>query len=262
MIVETFYRIFLEFSTILLSILTLKNCKKLIQYLLVLIISIISTITLICTKIVLFHSKLTTNICGVDCGYLSFRFDKTVSFEYVLFEIIKNNNSQFIWILHFGIFLIVFLFRISSLFFSLYAKGIAIFTFNLISYSEIIKDNLKTFIFLFFAFWGNIILIYDLTYVAPDYVRFYDLSSRCDFLQIDSPECGVSFYGLFYIKLSLNFIGAIYVDLFATCVFVITSTVWLYILVGNSIKNFFSHNFAQDVDTANNREYARARISE
>jgi len=79
-----------------------------------------------------------------------------------------------------------------------------------------------------------------MTYIAPDYVRFYDLSNKCDFLQIDSPDCGLSFYGLFYIKLSMNFIGFIYIDLFATIVFIVTSVIWFYILVGRSLKKFFT----------------------
>lgn len=228
-------------------------------------LSVVSTITLIYTKVVLFYNKLKTNICGIDCGLLSFRYDETISFEYILYEIIKNSNSNndIMLILHLSIFAIIMLFRFCSVIMSLYTKGIAIFTFNLINYQVVIKDCMLTFVFLFLAFWANIILFYDMTYVAPDYVRFYDLSNKCDFLQIDSPECGLSFYGLFYIKLSMNFIFFIYVDLFATCVFIVTSIIWFYILVGNSIKNFFSYQaFPEDIITERREIRGKNRYNE
>jgi len=205
-----------------------------------LVLSTVSTLTLIYTKMILFYNKLKTNICGTDCGLLSFRYDNMVSFEYILFEIMKNSDFEIMWILHFTIFLIVVVFRIITILVSLHTKGIAIFTFNLINYSNVIKDRMLTFIYIFLIFYLNLILFYDMTYIAPDYVRFYDLSNKCDFLQIDSPDCGLSFYGLFYIKLSMNFIGFIYIDLFATIVFIVTSVIWFYILVGRSLKKFFT----------------------
>ena len=166
------------------------------------IMCFLTILTIIFTKIIIVWSKLSSNsICGVDCGLLSFRFDHNITFQNILFYF---KNCPF---LHYLIFLMMMGFRIYSMIISMKTKGIALFLKNFYNLNEISKDKLLTLLFWTVFFVLNIILFYDMTYVAPDYVRFFTLTRKCDFLQIDSPDCGITLYGLFYIKFSLNFIG-------------------------------------------------------
>ena len=181
--------------------------------------------TIIFTKIVIVWSKLSSNnICGVDCGLLSFRFDQNITFQNLLFYF--QNYA----LIHYLIFLMMMAFRIYSMLISIRTKGISLFLKNFYDIKEISKDKLLTLLFWSIFFVLNIILFYDMTYVAPDYVRFFTLPKKCDFLQIDSPDCGITLYGLFYIRFSLNFIGFIYVDIFGSFVFIFSSTIWLFLL--------------------------------
>lgn len=192
----------------------------------------LTLITLVFTKIVIVWSKLSSNnICGVDCGLLSFRFDHNITFQNLLFYF--QNYSH----VHTFIFLSMMAFRIYSMIISVKTKGIALFLKNFYDLKAISKDPILTLLYISIFFILNIILFYDLTYVAPDYVRFFTLPKKCDFLQIDSPDCGITLYGLFYIRFSLNFIGFIYIDIFGSFVFIFSSTIWVFLL---PIKNTFN----------------------
>ena len=67
-------------------------------------------------------------------------------------------------------------FRIYSMIISMKTKGIALFLKNFYNLNEISKDKLLTLLFWTVFFVLNIILFYDMTYVAPDYVRFFTLT--------------------------------------------------------------------------------------
>ncbi len=199
------------------------------------VLCFLTLITLVFTKIVIVWSKLSSNnICGVDCGLLSFRFDHNVTFQNLLFYYQNYSHVPTF------IFLSMMAFRIYSMITSLKTKGIALFLKNFYDLKAISKDHILTLLYISIFFILNIILFYDLTYVAPDYVRFFTLPKKCDFLQIDSPDCGITLYGLFYIRFSLNFIGFIYIDIFGSFVFIFSSTIWVFLL---PIKNGFNMLF-------------------
>ena len=90
----------------------------------------------------------------------------------------------------------------------------------------------------------GIVLLYDFTYLLPDYIRFNGLDPLCDYSLINKSYCGVSFYGLLFIKISMNFHLFMYWDIIASGVFITNGIIWSFRLIirplSISLYNSFS----------------------
>lgn len=183
---------------------------------------------IIYTKISIIYVKLFYNICGVDCGFLAYRYDEIISLESILTQVSFYSNDYFK--LEYFIFAYLILFRMLTLIHSMSIKGIS---FLWVTYTQpnTAMTSFQLIHFLSNILFASFVLIYDFTYLLPDFMRFNGLDPICDYSLIQKSYCGVSFFGLIFIKVSMNYHLLMYWDIFASLIFITNSFLWAYRLI-------------------------------
>ncbi len=204
------------------------------------ILSILLVFGIIYTKITILYIKLMYNICGVDCGLLAYRFDDVLSLETFtgLLSTLSQNFNVFIKF-DFIFFSFLLLFRTLTIYKSFSLKGIS-FMWK-IFYKPDPKMTRYHIVQIYATiFFTGLVLLYDFTYLFPDYIRFNGLDPVCDYTLINKSYCGVSFYGLLFIKISMNFHIFMYWDIVASAVFITNGIIWAFrLIIKPLIKSFF-----------------------
>jgi hypothetical protein len=192
---------------------------------------ILMIITILISKYEILYSKLFYNICGIDCGLLAYRFDDMFTLNTITTYLYNHFHNRYIRV-DFLFFCFILLFRGITVYISMKEKGIA---FMWIVYKRPENDIMKYQVLQFYAtiLFTGMILLYDFTYLMPDYVRFYGLEESCDYTLISKANCGVSFYGLLFVKISMNFHFFMFFDIFASMLFIMTSVLWIFRLIIN-----------------------------
>jgi len=210
-----------------------------IQGLTFLLISILQTIyKLTCifllfgiieTKIAILYTKVFQNICGIQCGFLSFRNDKLLTLENLL-KFLKRNSVNSILEFDFLFFCLLISFRILTIYNALLVKGVAFLTFTFYKLEKNIS-NKQIILAVWTILFVGIVLLFDVNYLVPDYIRFNGLPESCDYTMMNESNCGISYFGLLLIKISMNFHILMYYDIIATFVFIISGLFWSYRLI-------------------------------
>lgn len=200
-------------------------------YKMYIIFSILIILAIIYTKITILYIKLMYNICGTECGLLAYRFDDVISLETVtgvLSNFSQNLNSLIKFDFIFFAFLL--LFRTLTVYKSFSLKGIS-FMWKIFYKPD--SDMISYHIIQIYGtiLFTGIVLLYDFTYLLPDYIRFNGLDTVCDYTLINKSYCGVSFYGLLFIKISMNFHFFMYWDIIASGVFITNGIIWSFRLI-------------------------------
>jgi hypothetical protein len=86
-------------------------------------------------------------------------------------------------------------------------------------YNININDLTKKFVVCILLFFIQISIIFDLHYLVPDLVRFNNLKNYCNYTTVHLDKCGQSFFGEFFLKLSINFPSIILFDFFTNVIF-------------------------------------------
>jgi hypothetical protein len=206
-------------------------------YNLYIVFSIFIIFGIIYTKITILYIKLMYNICGTECGLLAYRFDDVISLETitgVLSNFSQNLNSMIKFDFLFFAFLL--LFRALTVFKSFSLKGIS-FMWKIFYKPD--SDMISYHIIQIYGtiLFTGIVLLYDFTYLLPDYIRFNGLDPVCDYTLINKSYCGVSFYGLLFIKISMNFHIFMYWDIIASGVFITNGIIWSFRLIVRPLFN-------------------------
>lgn len=183
---------------------------------------------IIYTKMSIIYIKLFYNICGVDCGLLAYRYDEIISLETILAKVSEYSNDYLKW--NYFAFAYLLFFRMLTLIHSMSIKGIS---FLWIIYTEpnSAMTSYQLTHLLTNILFASFVLIYDFTYLLPDYMRFNGLDPICDYSLIQKSYCGVSFFGLVFIKISMNYHLFMYWDIIASLIFITNSILWAYRLI-------------------------------
>lgn len=220
------------------------------------IITSICIITMILlSKILILYTKLLFNICGVDCGLLAYRFDDLFTLE-TLTGYLAMLSQNITIKLDFIFFSLILLFRILTVYKAFEIKGIS-FMWK-IFYK--IDKNMPTYhiiqIYGTVLFTG-IVLLYDFSYLLPDYIRFNGLDAVCDYTLINKSYCGVSFYGLLFIKISMNYHLFMFLDVIASCMFITNGTIWTVRLIVKPLINSVINQLKPDNWKAKNAKLTK-----
>ena len=209
-----------------------------LKFLLIIICLVINFIILLTFSVVLYN-KIFHNLCGASyCGYLTLRINNmSFSLENILFDLVKNNHR----FLQFSLVGIVIMFRLSSLIFGLKFRGISL-GYQFYSFNDLKSNNTVNFLFYSLFLLQSLSILYDFNYLIPDYSYFFNLPNKCNFLRIDLHDCGLSLIGLYYLKLSINFTGFIYLDIATTLLTVLFSVFFLFYLPIKATYFLFKKN--------------------
>ena len=194
------------------------------------ILCFILIVLILFTKIIILYSKIFYNICGIQCGLLSYRFDHN---KFNLETIISYiNYYTYPSKLHPEIFILILLlcFRLVTIIHSFKIKGISFLNTMFISHSQEMKPIHIIILSTTFVF-TVIVMLYDFTYLLPDYMRFNNLDPLCDYTTLGKSYCGVSYFGLLFAKISLNYQLFMIWDMIASSIFIANSTIWAFYLI-------------------------------
>ena len=186
-------------------------------------------LSIIETKMSIIHSKIYHNICGEDCGYLTFRNERFYSLE-TLLKYLKHKAQNRFLKLDFLFFFFILWFRIQTVYEALSVKGVSILTISFFKIERNISKR-KIILVVWTILFVGIVIIFDVNYLLPDYLRFNGLPERCDYTLVDEPDCGISYMGLLLMKLSMNFHILGFYDMFATIVFIVGGIYWSLVLI-------------------------------
>jgi hypothetical protein len=186
------------------------------------------------------------NICGTDCGLLAYRFDDVLSLETVT-NLLSNFSQNLNMLVKFDFLFFAFLllFRALTIYKSFSLKGISFM------WKIFYKPDSEMVTYHIIQIYGTIlftgiVLLYDFTYLLPDYIRFNGLDPVCDYTLINKSYCGVSFYGLLFIKISMNFHLFMYWDIVASGVFITNGIIWSFRLIVKPLAvSFFQNLFGK-----------------
>ena len=201
------------------------------------ILSFVLIIFIIVTKIEILYTKCFYNICGYDCGFLAFRFDNDFLNLESLMQFANKFSYEKLIQCDFFTFAYIVLFRMMTVICSIKEKGVAFLSHNLIKQNKDMKDY-ELFILMNVIIYTGIVLLYDFTYLLPDYLRFNNLDTICDYSNISKPYCGVSFFGLLFMKISMNYHWFMIWDIVASMIFITNSTIWAYRLILAPFVNY------------------------
>lgn len=211
-----------------------KNCFfnilmffKQLSYIFYVLICILIIIGIIETKISILYTKLMYSICGVDCGLLAYRFDDNYTLESVTNFLLNISSSIRYDFLFFSFILI---FRCLTVYKGLQDKGLS-FLWKIFYKPDSEYTSYQIIQFYGTILYTGVVLLYDFTYLFPDYVRFNGLDPVCDYSLINQSYCGVSFYGLLFIKISMNYHIFMYFDILASGVFITNGIIWAFRLI-------------------------------
>lgn len=187
-------------------------------------------VMIVITKIVILSTKILYNICGIECGLLAYRFDTDVlSLETFLSDLTSISQHSIIKF-DFLFYKSLLLFRAYTTINSIKEKGISFLSIQLIPRTQTMNTK-SIFLYITVILYTSIVLIYDFTYLLPDYMRFNNLDLLCDYTMINKPYCGVSFFGLIFIKISMNYHLLMLWDILASLIFITNSTIWCFKLI-------------------------------
>lgn len=194
------------------------------------IFSFFFILLIIFTKIHILYTKVMYNICGVDCGLLAYRFDNDVLTLESIINFISRYTYNKGFKIEFFVLAYVVLFRMVTTIWSMKEKGVAFLSNILISQTRNMSKR-ELYLFLTVIIYTGIVLLYDFTYLLPDYMRFNNLDPLCDYSIIAKPYCGVSYFGLLFIKISMNYHVFMIWDVIASLIFITNSSLWAYRLI-------------------------------
>ena len=171
------------------------------------------------------------NICGADCGVLAYRFDDVYSLETItnyLSTFSQNLNISIKFDFLFFSFLL--LFRTLTIYKSMKLKGLS-FMWKIFYKPDPSMPTYHIIQLYSTILFTGIVLLYDFTYLLPDYIRFNGLDPVCDYSLISKSYCGVSYYELLFIKIWMNFHLFMYWDIIASGVFITNGIIWSFRLI-------------------------------
>lgn len=202
-------------------------------YLMTILIGIFTVYIIIFSKINILYSKIVYNICGQQCGFLSYRFGESFTLDYIVYHLQKISTSKY-FRLDFFFFSYIFVFRALTVLKSMKIKGVS-FMWHIFYPPKEDLAKYQIFLFLTIILFTGVALIYDFTYLLPDYLRFNGLNQLCDYTTIDKEYCGVSFFGLMFLKISMNFHIFMYFDILASGIFITNGIIWAFRLIINPL---------------------------
>jgi len=208
---------------------TYKNYLKVFLYTLLIIICIITIYLIIYSKIIILYSKIVYNICGSECGFLSYRFGEKFTFDYISYYLINFSKNKYLKF-DFFFFASILIFRMLTVSKAISVKGVA-FLWNIFYTPNHTLKNYQVFVLFSVIIYTAMVLLYDFTYLFPDYLRFNGLKNFCDYTTIDKDYCGVSFFGLLFLKISMNFQVFMYFDILASGIFISNGIIWVFRLI-------------------------------
>jgi hypothetical protein len=177
--------------------------------------SLFFTLLVIISKCVILYSEYFRSLCGAECGYIPAKYDNGLTLQNILFFAFGKEGQSFVFS---SIFITLILcFFISSTLVGMKHLGLFhIFNMKRFYYttSEVRSDKILTFIFytIFFCVGlQSISIVYNL---VPDYSNFSNNHVNCDMVNFNSDRCVISNFGIFNMKLYLNFPIFKYFDLF------------------------------------------------
>lgn len=194
------------------------------------IFSFLFIVLIIFTKIQILYTKVMYNICGIDCGLLAYRFDNDVLTLESIINFISHYTYNKSFKIEFFVLAYVVLFRMITTICSMKEKGVAFLSHILVNQTRNMSKR-ELYLFLTVIIYTGIVLLYDFTYLLPDYMRFNNLDPLCDYSIIAKPYCGVSYFGLLFIKISMNYHVFMIWDIIASLIFITNSSLWAYRLI-------------------------------
>ena len=197
------------------------------------------------TKIFILYSKQVNNICGSDCGYLSFRYDKIYTLE-TLVKFLTKKSENFFLELDFFFFCLIISFRILTVYNALLVKGVAFLTFTFYKIEKNISSQ-QIVLAVWTILFVGIIILHDVNYLIPDYIRFNGLPENCDYTMINDVNCGISYFGLILIKLNMNFHILMYYDMIASFIFIVSGLFWTYRLILKPLYILFTTKKSNEI---------------
>jgi len=203
--------------------------SKFIFNLISIVISLVLIYLIIYSKIHILYNKLFYNICGEECGFLSYRFGERFNLDFISFFLLNYSKSKYLK-LDFFFITFILLFRAVTVYKAILKKGVALL-WNIFYLPNSNIKNYQVFLMLNVILYTAIVLIYDFTYLIPDYLRFNGLNNICDYTNINKEYCGISFFGLLFLKISMNFHFFMYFDILASGIFITTGIIWFFRLV-------------------------------
>lgn len=206
------------------------------------IISLVTIYLIIYSKINILYSKIVYNICGADCGFLSYRFGEKFTLDFISYYLLNYSKNKY-FKLDFFFLCFILIFRMLTVYKAMSVKGVG-FLWKIFYAPNSNLKSCQVFLFLTIIFYTAIVLIYDFTYLIPDYLRFNGLNQLCDYTSIDKDYCGVSFFGLLFLKISMNFHAFMYFDILASGIFITTGILWVFRLI---VKPVFEAVYAKIV---------------
>ena len=110
------------------------------------------------------------------------------------------------------------------------------------------KEMQQRYIFLTFCIiiYTSIVVLYDFTYLIPDYLRFNGLNILCDYSNMEKDYCGSSFFGLLFLKISMNFRFFMYFDIIASMIFIMNGIIWIFRLLINPLSSILYSKYLED----------------
>jgi hypothetical protein len=216
-------------------------------YIIVIAICLFIIYLILTSKIYIMFSKILNNICGRHCGYLTFRSSNDkLSLDNISFFLSNFTGSKFFNIKFDLIFVtFIFIFRMLTAKKAFQIKGIS-FMWKIFKSPE--KDQECRYIFLTFCviLYTTIVVLYDFAFLIPDYLRFNGLNKKCDYSNIDKDYCGTSFFGLIFLKISMNFWLFMYFDIIAAIIFLVNGTLFFYRLILNPLWNILYLKYIEE----------------
>jgi hypothetical protein len=154
--------------------------------------TIIVAMCLIINKTITLYNELNTSFCGIECAYVSTNKAR-LAFENIFTNIYMNSAIQ----------LICFTYLIIGLIYGISQSNIEILT---------IKNNrVNNLLYYMIIFTYSLATIEQSFRETPEYSFFSYSKDQCDVLSID--RCGLSMFGVYYLRAYINFEIFKYIDI-------------------------------------------------
>ena len=181
----------------------------------IILIIILSRLTIIIDQFLIIFSK----------GYQSFKFIFTLNNILISFKINFGTLPQF------AFFFVVLIFKIITLVESIKNKGVSLLWKRFYIINEKLQNHEKISS-IWVMLYASIVMMYDFIILIPVISEFNNIPFKCSLISsLSNSDCGMSFFGLLLLYSTRNLKIFSFFELFASIIFVISSSIWVYELI-------------------------------